>query len=96
VEALSLANRIATVWACSAVSDALFSAVGVGSAVAAPVVLSASLVAGAAFSVLPHPPAGTSKPPTARHTAILFFKRFILSSKPGERVLSRRLLDFHL
>jgi hypothetical protein len=91
-----LANRIATVLACSAVSDALFSAVGVGSALAAPVVLSAALVEGAAFSVLPHPPAGASKPPTARHVAILFFKRFILSSKPGERALSRWLLDFYL
>jgi hypothetical protein len=37
-----------------------------------------------------------SKPLTARHVAILFFKRFILWSKPGERALSRWLLDFYL
>jgi len=91
-----LANRIATVLACSAVSDALFSAVRGGSALAAPVVFSASLVEGAAFSESPHPPAVASKPLTARHVAILFFKRFILSSKPGERALSRWLLDFYL
>ena len=72
------------------------SAVGVGSVLVALVVFSVSFAGGTAFSVLPPPAARASKPPTARHVAILFFKRFILSSKPGERAPSRWLLDYYL
>jgi hypothetical protein len=51
------------------------------SALGAGVVFSGSFIVGAVFSVLPHPAAKATKPPTTRdRTIVLFFIYFFLSS----------------